>query len=107
DLKPFPFRPISPNRHEVPLRETRPLDPYFPLPADAAHYVGEGVALVIAESLTLAKDAAERVVVGYEPLPATVDTAAASDIRVDTTTGDIAAVDAAFRRAAHPVRLQP
>src|SRR5438128_7444312 len=69
DLKPFPFRPISPNRHEVPLRETMPLDPYFPLPADAAHYVGEGVALVIAESLTLAKDAAERVVVDYDELP--------------------------------------
>src|SRR5437762_4296477 len=77
-LKPFPFRPISPNPHEVPLKKTKPLDPYFPMPADVAHYVGQGVALVVAESVMLAKDAAERVVVDYEELPATVDTAAAS-----------------------------
>src|SRR5438105_875073 len=105
-VKPFPFRPISPNPHEVPLKETRPLDPYFPLSAEIVRYVGEGVAFVIAENLMAAKDAAEHVVVDYAPLPATVGTAFATDMRVDSTAGDKAAVDDAFRRAAHVVRLQ-
>src|SRR5439155_25325402 len=36
-------------------------------------YVGQPVAAVVAESRALAEDAAERVQVAYEPLPAVVD----------------------------------
>jgi carbon-monoxide dehydrogenase large subunit len=122
-LKPIPYRPISPNPHEVPLRN-RDGSPVFlapcpPLPLDAARFVGEAVALVVAETLAAAKDAAERVVVDYEPLSAvtaTHDAAAAgaprvwseiaSNVCVDCDAGDAAAADAAFRRAAHVVRLE-
>jgi carbon-monoxide dehydrogenase large subunit len=80
-------------------------------------YVGDPVALVVAESAALAKDAAELVVVDYEPLPAVTDTASAArsgapavwDECPDNVSnvweiGDRAATDAAFARAAHVVR---
>ena len=53
--------------------------PHFPLPVDRARYVGEPVAMVIAESLVQARDAAEHVFVDYHVLPPTIDTAHASD----------------------------
>ena len=53
---------------------------HSPLSADKARYAGDGVAVVIAESRALAKDAAELVEVDYEPLQAVTDVAeAASD----------------------------
>jgi carbon-monoxide dehydrogenase large subunit len=50
---------------------------HWPLAKDRAHHVGEGVAVVVAESRVLAKDAAELVEVEYEPLPAVTDVEAA------------------------------
>ena len=44
-----------------------------PLATDKVRYQGDGVAVVIAESRALAKDAAELVEVEYEPLPAVID----------------------------------
>src|SRR5206468_9342155 len=44
-----------------------------PLAVDEARYVGDGVAVVIAESRGEAHDAAELVQVDYEPLPVVVD----------------------------------
>ena len=44
-----------------------------PLAVDEARYVGDGVAVVIAESREAARDAAELVQVDYEPLPVVVD----------------------------------
>ncbi len=46
---------------------------HWPLAKDKARYVGDGVAVVIANSRALAKDAAALVEVDYEPLPAVVD----------------------------------
>ncbi len=46
---------------------------HWPLATDKARYQGDGVAVVIAESRALAKDAAELVDVEYEPLPAVID----------------------------------
>ena len=90
-------------------------------PALAQHvvrFVGEPVAVVIAESRVAAKDASELVEVDYEDLPALTDMAEAqSDTapelhpeapanRVfDWETGDEAATAAAFDQAAHRVRL--
>jgi carbon-monoxide dehydrogenase large subunit len=122
-LRPIPFRPISPNPHEVPLenRDGSPvfLAPYPPLALDTARFVGEALAVVVADTLAAAKDGAERVTVDFEPLPAvtaTRDAAAsgaprvwnetASNVCVDCDAGDAAAVEAAFRRAAHVVRLE-
>jgi carbon-monoxide dehydrogenase large subunit len=44
-----------------------------PLTTDKARYAGDGVAVVVAESRALAKDAAELVEVDYEPLSAVTD----------------------------------
>ncbi|MGH3040230.1 MAG: xanthine dehydrogenase family protein molybdopterin-binding subunit, partial [Gaiellaceae bacterium] len=44
-----------------------------PLTTDKARYQGDGVAVVLAETRALAKDAAELVEVDYEPLPAVID----------------------------------
>jgi carbon-monoxide dehydrogenase large subunit len=122
-LQPIPHRPVPTNPHEVPLRSRDGsaffIAPHPPLPADRVRFVGEAVAMVIAETAALARDAAERVRVDYEPLPAvTASTDAArlsapllwdettSNVCVDSETGDAAAVDAAFARAAHVVRLE-
>ncbi|HSF07715.1 MAG TPA: xanthine dehydrogenase family protein molybdopterin-binding subunit [Methylomirabilota bacterium] len=122
-LGPIPHRPVPTNPHEVPLRSRDGsaffLSPHRPLPADRARFVGEAVAMVIAETPAAARDGAERVTVDYEPLPAvvaSVDAAAVgapvlwpeagSNVCVDSEAGDAAAAEAAFARAAHVVRLQ-
>ena len=86
------------------------------LPADKARYAGEAVAMVVAETKALARDAAESVFVDYEALPAVTDTADAArpgapivwdgrpdNILVETFFGDEAGTDAAFAGAAHVV----
>jgi carbon-monoxide dehydrogenase large subunit len=47
--------------------------PQRPLPLDRATWVGEAVVAVVAETRALAEDAAGKVNVAYEPLPAVVD----------------------------------
>jgi carbon-monoxide dehydrogenase large subunit len=80
-------------------------------------YVGDHVAVVIAETLDQARDAAELVKVDYDELPAVVDPKKASsskpihDIAPDNkcyvwALGDKAAVDAAFARASHVTKLE-
>ena len=46
---------------------------------DRARWVGDYIAFIVAETLELAKDAAELIDVGYEPLPGVFSTAAALD----------------------------
>jgi carbon-monoxide dehydrogenase large subunit len=122
-LSAIPHRPVPTNPHEVPLtsRDGSPffVSPHAPLPADRARYVGEAVAMVVADTAAAACDGAERVVVEWEPLPAAVTAAdatapgapavwqaCASNVAVDSEAGDAAATEAAFARAAHVVRLQ-
>jgi carbon-monoxide dehydrogenase large subunit len=82
-------------------------------------YVGDHVAIVVAETVEQARDAAELVEVDYEVLPAVVDGAKARakgapqlhEIAPDNTCyvwaiGDKAAADAAFAKAAHVTRLE-
>ncbi len=59
-----------------PVTEEMRSPEHFPLAIDEARYQGDGVAVVIAESRVLAKDAAELVEVSYEPLPAAVEVGA-------------------------------
>ncbi|PIK71108.1 carbon monoxide dehydrogenase, partial [Methylobacterium frigidaeris] len=80
-------------------------------------YVGDHVAVVIAETLAQAKDAAEAISVDYDVLPAVVETAKAAgastvvhDVAPDNTVfnwhlGNQADVEAAFARAAHVTKL--
>jgi carbon-monoxide dehydrogenase large subunit len=51
--------------------------PHHPLTKDKARYVGDPVAVVVADSRAAAKDAAELVAVDWEPLPAVTDIKAA------------------------------
>ena len=60
-----------------PVTEDIKLATHWPLAVDKARYAGDGVAVVIAESRALAKDAAELVQVEYEPLPAVSEVEAA------------------------------
>ena len=121
-LAPIPHRPVPTNPNEFPLggREGSSIfvAPHPVLPADVVRFVGEPMAVVIAESAAAALDGVQRVVVDYEPLPAVTATRAAgeagapvlwkeagSNVCVDSVAGDAAAADAAFARAAHVVRL--
>ena len=52
---------------------------HFPLAFDKARHVGDGVAVVVAETRAIAKDAAELVEVEYEPLEAVADVGKALD----------------------------
>ena len=51
--------------------------PYYPIAIDRARYVGEPVAVVVAETRYIAEDACDLVDVDYEVLPAAADLAAA------------------------------
>lgn len=88
------------------------------LAASKVNCVGDAVAVVIAETLGQARDAAEKVVVDYEVLPAVVDPAKAQDkgapqIHADIPNntiyqwhlGDQKAVEAAFKSAKHVTKL--
>ncbi|HEY3059667.1 MAG TPA: xanthine dehydrogenase family protein molybdopterin-binding subunit [Chloroflexota bacterium] len=48
-------------------------EPHMPLATGRVRYVGEAVAVVIAETQAAARDAADLISVDYEPLPAVVD----------------------------------
>ncbi|HVC51731.1 MAG TPA: xanthine dehydrogenase family protein molybdopterin-binding subunit [Stellaceae bacterium] len=79
-----------------------------PLLADGeVRYVGEPVALIVAETRAEGLDAAEAVAVDYVPLPAVTSPLAAEAERCLTwEAGDSAAVAAAFGAAAHLVSLR-
>jgi len=111
-----------------PLKSTLPLKNrdgspirYTPRPAlsgDKVRYVGDAVACVIAETVAQAKDAAEAVVLDFEPLPAVLTPADAvkhgapllfdavpNNIALDYHYGDTAKVAEAFAKAKHVTRL--
>ncbi len=95
-------------------------EPKHPLLAQGkVRYVGDQVAVVIAETLNQAKDATELIEIDYEVLAAIVNVAdarkapgaAVHDIAPDNTCyvwalGDKAAVDKAFAQAAHVTKLE-
>lgn len=91
--------------------------PHFPVAVDKACYVGDAVAVVVAESEAAAKDAMVAVEVEYDVMPAVIDLDDALSDRVvihdDLGTNrsytwdlqpDEARVDEAFARAVHVVR---
>jgi len=93
--------------------------PFWPaLAQKKVHYVGQPVALVVAESAALAQDAAEEIAVGYRDLPAVIGFEGATrpgaaqlhedipgNLAFEYETGDAAAMQAAFARAALKTRL--
>lgn len=134
DLEPFDVKPIPPDFMFLGSIEQQrlmpdvvlvwkdgseiPLSPYMPFARDRARYVGDIVAVVIADTVAQAKDAAEHVQVTYNLLTAVVDTAAAarddapllwagttSNRTMDAEVGDFERTEAAFERAEHTVEL--
>ncbi|HKW94333.1 MAG TPA: molybdopterin cofactor-binding domain-containing protein [Methylomirabilota bacterium] len=93
------------------------IPPHMPLASTAARYVGDPVAVVVADSLSAAKDAAEQVAVDWEVLPSVTSTEKAAakgspqihaeapgNVAFNFQIGDAAATDAAFKSAAVTVK---
>jgi carbon-monoxide dehydrogenase large subunit len=89
------------------------------LARDQVRFVGEAVAMVVAQTLRQARDAADQVIVDYDeraqvtdpraalaPGAPIVNAAAPGNLALDWEAGDAEAVEAAFARAAHVTRLE-
>ncbi len=121
-LKPIPHGPMPSGPLDVHLTPKSGkifISAHHILPTDRTRYVGDPVAVVIAQTLEQAKSAAEAVLVDYEVLPfsirasqareqsaALVHPEALSNIALDAEAGDRDATDALLEKAAHRVRLK-
>jgi carbon-monoxide dehydrogenase large subunit len=122
-LSAIPHNPVPSTRTDLKL--TGPgggpifIGPQPLLPIDKVRHVGEAVAMVVAETLPQAQDAAEAVAVAYEALPSIADTQVAlapgapaiwnevpDNVLVDTRFGDMQATERAFARADHVVAME-
>ena len=90
-----------------------------PLAVETVRYVGDAVAIVVADSLAEARDAAEAVVIDYEELPVVVEAVEAlkpgapqlhpeaqNNLIFDWQLGDGAATDKAISEAAHVTEIE-
>ncbi|MGB0631489.1 MAG: xanthine dehydrogenase family protein molybdopterin-binding subunit, partial [Alphaproteobacteria bacterium] len=122
-LSPIPHSPLPSTKHDMKLHGPGGSDVFIgnhiPLPADKARYVGEALAIVVADTRAQAEDAAEAVLVDYDPLPSVTDTAQAAqdgaptiwdevhdNICIETFFGDREGTDAAFAAADHVVDME-
>ncbi|WP_309084683.1 xanthine dehydrogenase family protein molybdopterin-binding subunit [Chelativorans sp.] len=120
-LKPIPhFIGSSAFGSDIPLKNRdgseRAPTIHMPLPTDKARFVGEAVAMVVAESTAIAHDALDLINVEWEPLPAVVRAIDAladgapllwdhipRNLGLDAEAGDKAATEAAFANARYRV----
>jgi len=119
-LRGLPNNPVPP---DLPIKNRDGsklfLPPDYPLAPDKVRHAGEGVAMVVADTVAQAMDAAELIEVEYETLPSVVDLAGAlapgapsvwdevpGNLCIDHELGDGSAADAAFARAAHVTRME-
>lgn len=119
-VRPIPsFSKTPPFDIRGPDGSTPPDAGQYPLARDKVRYAGEPVALVVAETLAIARDAALRVAVDYEALDAAWDIEralapgapavwddVAGNVSFRWERGDARAVDAAFDAAAHVARVE-
>ena len=122
-LNPIPHKPVLQGTADIVLHNRDGSDKFIskhlPLPNDKVRFIGEAVAIVIAETKNAAKDGAEAVEVQYEVLPSVTNTAdaakpdapvvweqAGSNVCVDAEVGDAKTTEAAFARATHVARLE-
>jgi len=119
DLAAAGVKPIGlPPAFKRPDGQPMTAPPKRPLAHEFVRYVGEAVAMVVAETREAARAAADAVTIDYESLPAVADAvsatkpgapvlwpAAPDNITAEMRHGDAAAVEAAFARAAHRVEL--
>jgi len=118
----IPHNPVPSTNFDVKLtgRGGTPvyIGEHYLLPADRARYVGEAVAMVVAETRQQAYSAAEAVMVEYEELDWVSESRVACEpgapklwdtmddnVLVDATFGDIEGTDAAFAKAANVVEM--
>ncbi len=101
-------------------RDGRPLfsPPRASISADIVRVAGEAIAMVVAETMSAAKDAAEKVEIRYEPLPVLLNASKARGSKIvlhadcpDNESfffkaGNQQAVEDAFAKAAHITRLK-
>jgi carbon-monoxide dehydrogenase large subunit len=94
------------------------MGPWRPLAVDTVRYVGDAVAIVVADSMEEARDAAEKVEIDYEVLGAVTEAVdalkpgapqvhdnAPGNLIFDWEIGDGAAADAAIASAAHVTEI--
>ncbi len=122
-LAPIPHSPVPSTRYDMKL--TGPgggsifIGPQMLLPSDKVRHVGEAVALVVAETVAQAQDAAEAITVEYEELPwiarlqdalmpgaPVVWDEAPDNVLVDTWFGDAEATERAFAAADQIVEME-
>jgi carbon-monoxide dehydrogenase large subunit len=100
------IKDLAGNRHREP--------PHLPMPVGKVRHVGDIAAMIVAETLDQARDAAELLAIDYDPLPAVVTVAQAlapdaplvhdeapGNLMCRWPRGDEATTDAAFAHAAH------
>jgi carbon-monoxide dehydrogenase large subunit len=103
----------------IPMASPFIVPPYYALARDVVRHVGESVAFVVAESAEIARDAAEAIIVDYEPLQPIVSIAdtvlsgsqpiwpkAPNNIAFEFKRGEIEPVETAIHRAAHVVECE-
>jgi aerobic carbon-monoxide dehydrogenase large subunit len=103
----------------IPMTTPLVVPPCHALARDVVRYVGEPIAFVVAESAESARDAADSVVVEYEPVQPVVSIAdavlpgapqiwaeAMDNIAFQFNRGEIAPVEAAIRAAVHVVECK-
>lgn len=122
-LSQIPHSPLPSTKHDMKLNGPGGAEVFIgnhlPLPADKARYVGEAIAVVVAETRGQAEDAAEAVEIDYEQLDSVADTRLAArpgapviwdekpdNLPIETFFGDKAATDAAFAKADHVVEME-
>jgi len=122
-LSPIPHNPVPQTRYDMKL--TGPgggpifIGPQMLLPSDRVRHVGEAVAVVVAETVLQAQDAAEEVAVDYRELPWIAQIKGAltpgatavwdevpDNVLVDTFFGDAAATERAFAIADHIIEME-
>ena len=104
-LKPMPFSHLHKRQDGTPIVSP----PRMPITAGEARFVGDAIAMVVAETREQARDAAERIDVQWEPLEAIADlpgAARAGTVAAYYHMGDAAAREKAFAAAHRVIRLQ-
>ena len=104
-----------PNRDGSPMKKPA----RYALSSDKVRFVGDPVAVVVAQTFAQAKDAGEAVLVDIDPLPSVTDAKAGAaagapqiyddvpgNVALDYHIGDAEKVSAAFAKAAHVTKLE-
>ncbi len=114
-VRPLPFAKVLQREDGAPMASPA----RWPLAVEEVHYVGDPVAVVVADDAAKARDAAEAVQVNYEELACVVDLETAvemgavraslelrDNLAADFRLGDAVEVDAAIAAAPHVTRLR-